>query len=103
MPLSFAQQLVIFLHRQSEVSQDLPQKWSNNHLRSVIRDHYDATICVSEHIVATLRTNPQESGSLCHLSEVPIAAQFQARQAATSIFQVPMNSGIASCGWFVCR
>jgi hypothetical protein len=94
----FIQQSVEFVHAQSEIPDDPPQKRTHDDLRAVIRDHNDAAIGVPKGVMTSFATSPIESGCLGDATKLAKAGQSKTTQAGTSILQVPTNVGAGSSG-----
>ena len=85
--------VVVFVHANPKISDDLPQERSNDHLTSMVGDNYDLPAHVAKRIVATYTAHPRKSGCFGNLAEVTVREEPKPTQAATSMRQVPTNAG----------
>lgn len=64
----------------------------------MIWDHHNPPFRVTKYVVASISPSPVEANILGHFAELTVGNEPQPGHAATSIRQVPTNSGRGSSG-----
>jgi hypothetical protein len=95
-PLKAVHKSVVLVQVEAKIANDLAQEWSDDHLATVVRDHDDLAGVITEGVVAPLTPHPLKPSHFGNSSQITIREEAQSARAATSMRQVPMNSGAGS-------
>jgi hypothetical protein len=89
---------IILVQSEAHISQELPEKGTNDDLRSVVGNDDDTPVGISKDVVAPLAADPMEACPLRDPSQVPAGDETKpGHAAATSTRHVPTKSENGSC------